>query len=72
MTENNKPKDAIIKRYDRTAPVYDLMEILAERFSYSHWRKLLWSKVEGKNILEIVIGTEYNTRLLPLNHHRDA
>jgi len=62
---DNKSQDTIIKRYDRIAPIYDLMEVLAERFGYSHWRKLLWSKVEGEDILEIGVGTGKNFHYYP-------
>jgi len=45
------------RRYNRIAPVYDLMEGLGERSRYSKWRKLLWSRVEGPRILEVGVGT---------------
>jgi phosphatidylethanolamine/phosphatidyl-N-methylethanolamine N-methyltransferase len=53
------------KRYDRIAPIYDLLETLIERSRYSDWRSLLWSKVEGKNILEIGVGTGKNFPYYP-------
>ena len=64
---DNKSQDAIIKRYDRIAPIYDTMEMLAECSGYSHWRKLLWSKVEGEDILEIGVGTGKNFHYYPLD-----
>ncbi len=48
------------KRYDRTAAVYDLCETVTEAFGYRKWRKLLWSKVEGVQILEVGVGTGKN------------
>ncbi len=48
------------KRYDRRAPFYDIMEALAERWRFGKWRKLLWSKIEGRNILEVGVGTGKN------------
>ena len=53
------------KRYDRIAPIYDRLESLVERSQYRHWRSLLWSKVEGNNILEIGVGTGKNFPYYP-------
>lgn len=47
-------------RYDRLAPVYDLMEALIERFSFRRWREWLWSRVRGERILEVGVGTGKN------------
>ena len=57
MSPEGKATRDARKRYDRIAPIYDLLESLVERSQYSHWRSLLWSKVEGNNILEIGVGT---------------
>ena len=65
MTSSDKATEAAKRRYDRIAPIYDLMEGLAERSRYSHWRKLLWDKVEGENILEVGIGTGKNFPYYP-------
>ncbi len=46
-------------RYDRIAPVYDLMEIFAE-LMYSRWRRRLWSLVEGPQVIEVGVGTGKN------------
>jgi len=53
------------RRYNRIAPFYDLMEGLVERSRYSKWRELLWSKVEGTNILEVGVGTGKNFPYYP-------
>jgi ubiquinone/menaquinone biosynthesis C-methylase UbiE len=46
-------------RYNRIAPVYDLMEILAER-RFIPWRKKLWSLIPGGRVLEVGVGTGKN------------
>lgn len=48
------------KRYDRRAPIYDPMEAFAERLRLSKWRRMLWGRVEGVNILEVGVGTGKN------------
>ncbi len=63
----DKTTEAAKRRYNRIAPVYDLMEILVERSRYSKWRELLWSKVEGKDILEVGVGTGKNFPYYPAN-----
>jgi ubiquinone/menaquinone biosynthesis C-methylase UbiE len=63
-TEIKKTK-AARKRYNRIAPFYDFMEGLVERSRYSRWRELLWSKVEGANVLEVGVGTGKNFPYYP-------
>ena len=46
-------------RYNRIAPVYDLMEISAER-RFSPWRKKLWSLIPDGRVLEVGVGTGKN------------
>ena len=65
MTAENKATRLARKRYDRIAPIYDLMEGLVERSRYSQWRERLWSKVEGENILEVGVGTGKNFPYYP-------
>ena len=55
-------------RYDRIAPVYDWMERLAER-RYSHWRRRVWSLVEGPRVLEVGVGTGKNIPYHPPGLH---
>ena len=52
------------KRYDRIAPVYDLMEALMERTARK-WRRLLWAQAEGEKILEVGVGTGKNMPYYP-------
>lgn len=51
-------------RYQRIAPVYDFMEILAER-RYLAWRTRFWSLVKGPEVLEVGIGTGKNMSFYP-------
>lgn len=53
------------RRYDRIAPLYDLMEALVERGLYRGWRGLLWGGVEGGRILEVGTGTGKNISHYP-------
>ena len=67
MKDRTKGSDTTRRRYNRLAPVYDLMEGLVERSRYSGWRELLWSRIEGENILEIGVGTGKNFPYYPAN-----
>jgi phosphatidylethanolamine/phosphatidyl-N-methylethanolamine N-methyltransferase len=46
-------------RYDRIAPIYDLMELLPER-RFSAWRERLWAEVPEGRVLEVGVGTGKN------------
>lgn len=52
-------------RYDRIAPIYDLMEGLIERLFFRKWRKELIEHVKGKKILEVGVGTGKNVPYYP-------
>ena len=67
MKEETKKPEAVRRRYDRIAPVYDFMEGLVERSRYGIWREILWSKVEGTKILEVGIGTGKNFPYYPVD-----
>jgi phosphatidylethanolamine/phosphatidyl-N-methylethanolamine N-methyltransferase len=54
------------RRYDRLAPVYDVMEAGVEWLAFERWRQQLWQKVEGKRVLEVGVGTGKN-----FPHHRE-
>lgn len=67
MLIGGKATEIARRRYNRIAPMYDLMEDLVERSRYSKWREMLWSKVEGTNILEVGVGTGKNFPYYPVN-----
>ena len=46
-------------RYDRIAPIYDLMELLPE-LQFRFWREKLWAQVPEGRILEVGVGTGKN------------
>ena len=52
-------------RYNRIAPVYDLMEAVIERFAFRQWRERLWSQVDGNRVLEVGVGTGKNVSYYP-------
>ncbi|HJX12447.1 MAG TPA: methyltransferase domain-containing protein [Dehalococcoidales bacterium] len=66
VTENRETKSAR-RRYDRNAALYDLMEGVVEMTRYSRWRQMLWSKVEGQEVLEVGVGTGKNFPYYPEN-----
>jgi phosphatidylethanolamine/phosphatidyl-N-methylethanolamine N-methyltransferase len=67
VVTDDKNTETVRSRYNRIAPLYDLMEGLVEKSRYSRWRELLWGKVEGSDILEIGVGTGKNFPYYPPN-----
>lgn len=54
-----KQTDLTRARYNRIAPIYDLMEILPER-RFIPWREQLWDQIPAGQILEVGVGTGKN------------
>lgn len=54
-----KQTDLTRARYNRIAPIYDLMEILPER-RFTPWREQLWDQIPAGQILEVGVGTGKN------------
>lgn len=65
MDSESKRTAAARRRYNRNAPVYDFIEKLMESSRFSKWRELLWSMVEGTDILEVGVGTGKNFPYYP-------
>lgn len=53
------------RRYDRNAPMYDMMEHVMETRAFRRWRERLWSLVEGEKVLEVGVGTGKNMPFYP-------
>jgi phosphatidylethanolamine/phosphatidyl-N-methylethanolamine N-methyltransferase len=62
QSDNNKHTRS---RYNLLAPIYDLLEFLPERLYYAKWRKNLWARVGGNEVIEIGIGTGKNIAYYP-------
>lgn len=52
-------------RYNRIAPIYDLMEWFTERSAFQEWRRDLWSRLPAGRILEVGVGTGKNMPYYP-------
>lgn len=63
-TEAIEPSALVARRYDRVAPVYDLLESCMELRGRA-WRRDLWADVPAARVLEIGVGTGKNIPLYP-------
>jgi len=57
---NDRLTELTRKRYNRNAWIYDLYDSPMEHMRFSRWRKVLWDKVTGIDILEVGVGTGKN------------
>ncbi len=48
------------RRFDRNARIYEILDRRMEARALGRWRKRLWSLVDGKDILEVGVGTGMN------------
>ncbi len=62
----------IIHKYDRIAPFYDKLEGVLEKLFFKRWRKRLWEKVKGNDILEVGVGTGKSLDYYPANARMTA
>jgi ubiquinone/menaquinone biosynthesis C-methylase UbiE len=66
MTSIDLQATALTKaRYDRIAPVYDVMDGFMEWLAFRRWREHVWRQVEGPRILEVGVGTGKNMPYYP-------
>lgn len=60
-----EPIEATRARYDRLAPLYDVLEWLPERTRFGRWRAHLWHQVAPGCLLEVGVGTGKNMPYYP-------
>ena len=65
MDHRDRDPEVVRRFYDRFAHSYDLWMRAMEALAFGRWRRLLWSKVRGANVLEIGVGTGANFRYYP-------
>lgn len=53
------------KRYDRIAPIFDIIEGAMEKLLLAGLREKLWLKVKGHHLLEVGVGTGKNFAYYP-------
>jgi len=69
MTPESRATKKTRARYDRIAPIYDLIESVTERFLFRKLRRGLWTQVSGDLVLEAGVGTGKNIPYYPRDSH---
>jgi phosphatidylethanolamine/phosphatidyl-N-methylethanolamine N-methyltransferase len=64
LRKNNA--ENIRRKYNRISSYYDGMELLLEKIAFSRWRKMIFSFLEGDDILEVGVGTGKNFGFYPM------
>jgi ubiquinone/menaquinone biosynthesis C-methylase UbiE len=59
IESSSTESDTTRARYNRIAPIYDLMDLLPEQ-RFAGWRKQLWDRVPPGRVLEVGVGTGKN------------
>ncbi len=62
---DGKSTNAIRRRYNRMALLYDLMELPMERMRFAAWRSRLRDRITGPRALEVGVGTGKNIPFYP-------
>ncbi len=60
-------REYVQQRYDRLAPIFDVLEAGLEGLFFKRWRQQQWVNVNGQHILEVGIGTGKNFQFYPQN-----
>jgi len=55
----------ITRRYDLISRIYDLLQFPLEALFFNQFRRMLFSQIEAKRILEIGVGTGRNFKFYP-------
>ncbi len=64
----NSETRATRQKYNRGSRFYNLFEFPMEWLFYRSWRKLLFSKLTGRSVLEVGVGTGKNLPFYPETH----
>jgi demethylmenaquinone methyltransferase/2-methoxy-6-polyprenyl-1,4-benzoquinol methylase len=57
---------SVVSKYNRIAPIYELIDLPLEFFFFRKWRKEALSGLSGK-VLEVGIGTGRNLKIYPVS-----
>jgi ubiquinone/menaquinone biosynthesis C-methylase UbiE len=61
MTDSTAASDTVRRRYNRSARFYDAEQAMMERVA-GRWRREIWTRVQGGEVLEVGVGTGSNMR----------